>query len=92
MTKHAKKSRHLQAVDRPTAAVEIPFPLLGAFASIERSFFELCVRAGQQVLDAMMEQDREDLCGPRWKRNPERRAGRAGTTPSEVTLGGRRIR
>jgi transposase-like protein len=92
MTKHAKKSDHLQLVDQPTTAtVQIPLPILGAYASIERSFFELCVNAGQQVLSAMMEQDREDLCGPRWQRDPDRRAGRAGTTPSEVTLGGRRI-
>ena len=49
-------------------------------------YFELCIRAGQQVLDAMMEQDRTALCGPRWKRDPDRQAGRAGTTPSEVTL------
>ena len=92
MTKHAKKSNHLQAVDLPkTMAVEIPLPLLGAFANIENSFFDLCIDAGQQVLGAMMEQDREELCGPRWKRDPERRAGRAGTTRSEVTLGGRRI-
>ncbi len=92
MTKHAKKSNHLQAVDFPkTMAVEIPLPLLGAFAHIENSFFDLCIDAGQQVLAAMMEQDREDLCGPRWKRDPDRRAGRAGTTKSEVTLGGRRI-
>ncbi len=66
MTKHAKKSKHLQLVDpRKTATVEIPLPLLGAFANIERSFFDLCIDAGQQVLGAMMEQDREDLCGPR---------------------------
>ncbi|MBK7952006.1 MAG: transposase [Deltaproteobacteria bacterium] len=92
MTKHAKKSAQLQLVDRPrTTSVEIPLPLLGAFANIQNSFFELCVDAGQQVLFAMMEQDREELCGPRWKRNPDRSAGRAGTTRSEVTLGGRRI-
>ena len=92
MTKHAKKSDHLQLVEGPqTATVEIPLPLLGAFTNIERSFFDLCIDAGQQVLASMMEQDREDLCGPRWKRDPERRAGRAGTTQSEVTLGGRRI-
>ena len=72
-------------------AVEIPLPLLGAFANIEKSFFELCIDSGQQVLSAMMEQDREDLCGPRWKRDPDRSAGRGGTTKSEVTLGGRRI-
>jgi transposase-like protein len=92
MTKHAKNSTHLQAVDLPkTMAVEIPLPLLGAFANIEKSFFELCIDSGQQVLQAMMEQDREDLCGPRWKRDPDRSAGRGGTTQSEVTLGGRRI-
>jgi len=92
MLKHAKKADHLQLVEGPkTTTVEIPLPLLGAFAHIERSFFDLCVEAGQQVLAAMMEQDREDLCGPAWKRDLGRRAGRAGTTRSEVTLGGRRI-
>jgi putative transposase len=92
MTKHAKKSDHLQLVDAPkTAIVEIPLPLLGALGNIEQSFFELCIGAGQQVLASMMEQDREDLCGARWKRDPDRKAGRAGTTKSEVSLGGRRI-
>jgi transposase-like protein len=66
--------------------------LLGALTSTRNAFFELCVDAGRQVLDALMEQDREWLCGPLWKRDPERVAGRAGTTPSAVTLGGRRVR
>jgi len=92
MSKHAKKSEHLQLVGRPqTTLVEVPLPLLGAFASIEGAFFDLCVRSGRQVLDAMMEQDREELCGPRWQHDPDRSAGRAGTTASEITLGGRRI-
>jgi putative transposase len=92
LSKHAKKSDHLQLVDASnTMLVEIPLPLLGALGNIEHSFFELCIGAGQQVLASMMEQDREDLCGPRWKRDPDRKAGRAGTTQSEVTLGGRRI-
>jgi hypothetical protein len=92
MTKHAKKSDHLQLVEQPkTTTVQISLPLLEAFGNIENSFFEVCIDAGQQVLCAMMEQDREELCGPRWKRDPDRSAGRAGTTKSEVTLGGRRI-
>ena len=92
MTKHAKNSPHLQIVDLPkTTTIEIPLPFLAVFGSIENSFFDLCFDAGSQVLTAMMEQDREDLCGPRWKRNPDRSAGRAGTTESEVTLGGRRV-
>jgi len=92
MTKHARKSDHLQIVESPKALVEVPLPLLGALTSTRNAFFELCVDAGCQVLDAMMEQDREWLCGPLWKRDPERVAGRAGTTPSAVTLGGRRVR
>jgi putative transposase len=92
MTKHAKKSDHLQLVDLPKpTTVQISLPLLQAFENIENSFFALCINAGQQVLGAMMEQDREELCGPRWKRDPDRSAGRAGTTKSEITLGGRRI-
>lgn len=92
MTKHAKKSESLQLVESPRATkVQISLPMLEAFGRIEDSFFEFCVNTGQQVLAAMMEQDREALCGPRWKRDPARRAGRAGTTQSEVTLGGRRI-
>ncbi len=92
MTKHASNSDHLQMVDLPkTTTVEIPLPILGAFANIENTFFDLCFNAGSQVLAAMMEQDREDLCGPLWKRDPDRSAGRAGTTQSEVTLGGRRV-
>jgi transposase-like protein len=92
MTKHAKKSESLQLVELPkTTNVQIPLPLLKVLANVERSFFDLCVETGQQVLAAMMEQDREALCGPRWKRDSERSAGRAGTTQSEVTLGGRRI-
>jgi transposase-like protein len=92
MTKHAKNSRHLQVVDLPkTMSVQIPLPLLAAFGNIENSFFDLCFDAGSQVLAAMMEEDREDLCGPRWKRDPDRNAGRAGTTESEITLGGRRV-
>ncbi|MCH8082823.1 MAG: IS256 family transposase [Myxococcales bacterium] len=92
MAKHAKKSDHLQIVESPKALVEVPLPLLGALTNTRNAFFELCVDAGRQVLDAMMEQDREWLCGPRWKRDPERVAGRAGTAPSAVTLGGRRVR
>ncbi len=71
--------------------MKTPLPLRGAFVKIENSFFDLCVEAGQPVLFAVLEQDREDPCGPRRKLDPERSAGRAGTTRSEVTLVGRRI-
>jgi hypothetical protein len=93
MTRHAEKSNHRQAVERlTTMAVEIPLPFWVALANTDNSFFGLCIDAGQQVLAAMMEQDREDLRKSCWRqRDPDRRADRAGTTKSEITRGGRRI-
>jgi transposase-like protein len=75
----------------PQARVQIPLPLVQELWSIREGFFALCIEAGQQVLEAMMEQDRTALCGPKWSRKPDRKAVRGGNAPSEVTLGGRRI-
>lgn len=72
-------------------AVEMPLPLLASLGSAERDFLALCVETGRRVLTAMMESDRTALCGPKWQPDPARSAVRAGTTPSEVTLGGRRL-
>jgi putative transposase len=71
--------------------VQIPLGLLASLEDVRLGFFSLCVSAGRQVLTAMMEQDREALCGAKGVPNPGRRAQRAGTTRSQVTLGGRRI-
>ena len=72
-------------------SVQLPLPLLDVLADMKTSFFGLCLSAGQQVFHAMMEQDREQLCGPKNVPNPDRRASRGGSAPSEVVLGGRRI-
>ena len=77
--------------EREVVEVQIPLGLLASLEDVHAGFFSLCVKAGRQVLTAMMEQDREALCGPKWKQDVERRAVRAGKTRSEVTLGGRRI-
>ena len=92
MAKHANKSSHLQLVDLPkTVDVQVPLPVLGALANAENAFFDLCVDVGQQVFSVLMEQDREALCGPKGRHDPDRDAIRAGSTSSDVTLGGRRI-
>jgi hypothetical protein len=49
------------------------------------------VRSGLKVLDAMLEEDRSAICGPRYAHVAERRASRAGTVNSEVVLGGRKV-
>lgn len=71
--------------------VQLPLPLMLSLIDVKKSFFELCVEAGREVLTVMMENDRVALCGPKWIPNPQRRAGRVGSSHSEVTLGGRRI-
>lgn len=73
------------------ATIQIPLPLAGVLRDAKQGLLELVVSTGLQVFEAMLEQDREALCGPKWKRVPERRATRAGRTRGEVTLGGRRI-
>jgi transposase-like protein len=73
------------------ATVQVPLPLLDVLADTRTAFFGLCLDAGQQVLRTMMEQDREQLCGPKHVPNPARRAVRGGSRRGEVTLGGRRI-
>lgn len=79
------------AVPRALATVQLPLPLLDVLADTRTAFFGLCLDAGQQVLTAMMEHDREQLCGPKNVPDPQRRAYRSGSTQGEVTLGGRRI-
>lgn len=74
-----------------TPTLQIPLSVGMALDAVEEGFFSLCVAAGRRVLAEMMELDRTALCGPKWTPNPKRAAHRAGTAPSEVTLGGRRV-
>ena len=71
--------------------VQLPLGMLATLEDVQQGFFSLCVAAGREVLTAMMEREREVLCGPKWVPNAQRRAVRGGTMKSEVTLGGRRI-
>ena len=47
--------------------------------------------SGLKVLEAMLEDDRVAVCGPRYAHQPERQAYRAGHAPSQVVLGGRKV-
>jgi putative transposase len=92
MTKHSTKSPSTQDLQvAHSAYVEVPLPLLAVLEDVEHAFFGLCLDAGKQVLDAMMEHDRTTLCGEPWKPRPEAEVRRAGSTESPITLGGRRI-
>lgn len=53
---------------------------------------DLVVGAGMQVLAALLEQDREALCGPRHHQNPTRDASRYGYDEGTLVMGGRKVR
>jgi transposase-like protein len=71
--------------------VQLSVPLYGVLRDVQEAFFGLCVEAGKATLSAMMEADRERLCGAKGRPDNERRAYRGGHSASSVVLGGRRI-
>lgn len=67
-------------------------PIADVVIDSRATLMELAVATGVQVLQAMLEEDRTALCGRRYQHQGRRRAaGRAGTTVSEVALGGRHV-
>src|SRR5262249_27571930 len=66
-------------------------PLVDLLVDTRAELMELAVASGLNVLTTMLEADRTVLCGPRYQHQDERAAGRAGTVPSEVVLGGRKV-
>jgi transposase-like protein len=65
--------------------------LVDLLVDTRTELFELAMRSGLRVFSAMLEEDRTALCGPRYAHQPGRSASRAGTVPSEVVLGGRKV-
>ena len=66
-------------------------PLVEILVDTQAELQELVVASGLKVLEAMLEEDRGAVCGPRYAHQPERQAYRAGHTPSQVVLGGRKV-
>jgi putative transposase len=75
-------------VDSPT---QRHLPLVDLLVDTRAELMELAVTSGLKVLTTMLEQDRTAICGPRYQHQEERQASRAGTVPSEVVLGGRKV-
>jgi transposase-like protein len=66
-------------------------PLVDLLVDTRTELFELAMRSGLQVFTAMLEADRTAICGRRYAHEPDQPASRAGTAPSEVVLGGRKV-
>jgi transposase-like protein len=81
-----KKNAEKQNVRQPESRQLV----LSITAGVHEVLHDLVVGAGMSVLGAMLEQDRTDLCGPRYAHDTGRRAHRAGSAPGELPMGGRR--
>ena len=66
-------------------------PLVDILIDTQAELQELVVASGLKVLEAMLEEDRAAVCGPRYAHQPARQAHRTGHTPSQVVLGGRKV-
>lgn len=63
-----------------------------AMMDAKATLHDAIVSAGMSVLGAMLEEERERLCGPRYVHQPDRSATRAGHADGELAFGGRRVR
>ena len=77
MAKHDRRKRSSQPRSSRTVSIQVPLPVLGVLNGVREAFHGLCITTGIQVLEAMMEWDREDLCGPKGRHQGERPAWRA---------------
>jgi putative transposase len=75
-------------VDSPT---QRHLPLVDLLVDTRAELMELAINSGLQVLHTMLEEDRTAICGRRYEHQAERTASGAGTVPSEVVLGGRKV-
>src|SRR5260370_35171066 len=66
-------------------------PIAALAFTLRRGLREFIVSSGMKVLDELLEQERTELCGPRYKHEPERAAHRAGHATGELAMGGRRV-
>ena len=72
MAKHDRRKRSSQPPDSRTASIQVPLPVLSVLNGVREAFHDLCITTGLQVLRAMMEGDRDDLCGPKGRHQVER--------------------
>jgi transposase-like protein len=92
-----KKDRTNEAVregrsgsGRPASAGEKGVPEEGL--DPRRSLLQVVLAKGFEQVEAMLEADREALCGPRRRWQPDRQAYRYGYDQGQLVLGGRKVR
>jgi transposase-like protein len=87
-----KESRS-KATRRQVRLVEeqLRLPLVDVLVDIRADMMDVVTTAGMRVVEAMLEEDRVRICGPKHARAPGRDVVRGGTVDGELVLGGRRV-
>jgi putative transposase len=86
-----RESRTVDRSDQVDSVTQRHLPLVDLLVDTRSELMELAVASGLKVLQAMFEDDRTAICGQRYQHQVARQASRAGTVPSEVVLGGRKV-
>src|SRR5215813_3499629 len=86
-----RESRTVDRSHQIDSAIQRHLPLVDLLVDTRAELMELAVASGLKVLHTMLEEDRTAICGPRYQHQRERTATRAGTAPSEVVLGRRKV-
>lgn len=73
------------------AEEQLRLPLVDVLMNVRASMMEVVVTAGMKVVEAMLEEDRIRICGPKHARIAGRKVTRGGTVGGELVLGGRRV-
>jgi transposase-like protein len=86
-----RESRTVDPSDQVDSLTQRHLPLVDLLVDTRSELMDLAIASGLQVLQTMLEDDRTAICGQRYRHQVARQASRAGTVPSEVVLGGRKV-
>ena len=59
MAKHDRRKTSGQPRNSRPVTIQVPLPVLGVVNGVREAFHGLCIATGLQILEAMMEADRE---------------------------------
>lgn len=91
MKKNAKKKETSQA-PHPSVQAILTQLVLPLGEMLRGQLHQFVIDLGMQALHHVVEQERMRLCGPRYQHNDERACRRNGSVPSELVLGGRKVK
>lgn len=90
MSKSARKKRAQEEVE-PKIVNVLAQLMLPLAELIRGDLREMVHTLGMQAVATMLEQERTELCGPRYEHAKDREATRGGTAKSRLTMGGRTV-